>query len=459
MKRCLAFFLIAAPLAFSQDLVDQYRAVATRIIDAAKVDEDGWRKISYLCDRIGARPNGSAALEQAIDWAIDTMHKDGLDNTRRIAAKIPHWVRGTESLEFVEPVTRPLVVLGLGGSVATPPAGITAEVVPVASFEEMEKLGREKIAGKIVLYNVPYTVYGRTVIYRTAGASRAAKLGAVATLLRSVTPTSLQNPHTGTMDYEEGAPKIPTAAVTIEGAMMIQRLVDAGNKVVVRLKMEAQTLPDADSGDAIGDLTGREKPKEIVVVGGHIDSWDVGSGAQDDASGAMAALQAVALLKKLGLQPRRTIRVVLWTNEETKGRGAQAYRDWVGDKIGDHVAAIEMDGGAEHPRGFGFSAGTNVAHAAQEKAMERMRAIGKLLAPVDANEITAGGGGADIQPLMRDGVPGIGHRSVGTHYFDWHHSPADTLDKIDKQDFRLNIAALAVATYVIADMPDRLVEK
>src|SRR5579871_2944101 len=159
MKRCLAFFLIAAPLAFSQDLVDQYRAVATRIIDAAKVDEDGWRKISYLCDRIGARPNGSAALEQAIDWAIDTMHKDGLDNTRRIAAKIPHWVRGTESLEFVEPVTRPLVVLGLGGSVATPPAGITAEVVPVASFEEMEKLGREKSPEKsfCTTFHTPFT--------------------------------------------------------------------------------------------------------------------------------------------------------------------------------------------------------------------------------------------------------------------------------------------------------------
>jgi len=196
-----------------------------------------------------------------------------------------------------------------------------------------------------------------------------------------------------------------------------------------------------------------------VVVGGHIDSWDVGSGAQDDGSGAIASLQAVALLKKLGLQPRRTIRVVLWTNEETKGRGAQAYRDWVGDKIGDHVAAIEMDGGAEHPRGFGFSAGNGLTKTVQDKAMDRMRVVGKLLESIGAGEITPGGGGADIAPLMKDGVPGIGHRSVGTHYFEWHHTPADTLDKVDKQDFRLNIAALAVATYVIADMPERLVEK
>src|ERR1017187_8544897 len=297
-----AFLLIVAATSLSaQALTEQYRAVANRIIEAAKIDDDGWRKISYLCDRIGNRPSGSAALEQAIDWAIDTMHKDGLDNTRRVAAKVPHWERGQESVTLVEPEARPLVMLGLGGSIATPPEGITAEVVPVGSFEEMEKLGREKIAGKIVLYNVPFAGYGRTVIYRTSGAVRAAKLGAVATLLRSVGPTSLQTPHTGTMDYEDGVPKIPAAALTIEGATMIQRLVDAGNKVVVRLKMEAQTLPDADSGDAIGDLTGREKPKEIVVVGGHIDSWDVGSGAQDDASGAMAALQAGALLKKLGL--------------------------------------------------------------------------------------------------------------------------------------------------------------
>jgi carboxypeptidase Q len=456
----LVFLCIAAVTSLTaQDVTEQYRAIANRIIEAAKTDEDGWRKISYLCDRIGNRPSGSAALEQAIDWAIDTMHKDGLDNTRRIAAKVPHWERGQESVALVEPVARPLLMLGLGGSIATPPEGITAEVVPVSSFEEMEKLGREKIAGKIVLYNVPFAGYGRTVIYRTSGAVRAAKLGAVATLLRSVGPTSLQTPHTGTMDYEDGVTKIPAAALTIEGATMIQRLADAGNKVVVRLKMEAQTLPDADSGDAIGDLTGREKPKEIVVVGGHIDSWDVGSGAQDDGSGAMAALQAVALLKKMGLQPRRTIRVVLWTNEETKGRGAQAYRDWVGDKIGDHVAAIEMDGGAEHPRGFGFSAGVGLSPVVQAKALDRMKAIGKLLESIGAGEITAGGGGADIAPLMKDGVPGIGHRSVGTHYFEWHHTPADTLDKVDKQDFRLNIAALAVATYVIADMPERLVEK
>lgn len=452
----LAFISCSLP---AQDLTEQYRIAAARILEAAKTDEEGYRKLAYLCDRIGNRSSGSAALEQAIDWAVATMAKDHLENTKRIPAKVPHWVRGKESVTMLEPAMRPLTMLGLGGSVATPPEGLTAEVIPVASFDEMEKLGRDKIAGKIVLFNVPYRGYGPTVQYRSTGASRAAKLGAVAALVRSVTPTSLQTPHTGAMKYTDGLPKVPTAALTIEGAMQIQRLYDAGNKVVVKLQMEAQTLPDADSGDAIGELLGRDKSNEIIVIGGHIDSWDVGSGAQDDGSGAIAALEAVALLKRLGLQPRRTIRVVLWTNEETDGRGAEAYRAWVGDKIGDHVAAIEMDGGAEHPRGFGFSAGAGLSQGVQEKSLEKMRQIGKLLESIGAGEITSGGGGADIAPLMRDGVPGVGHRSVGTHYFDWHHTPADTLDKVDKTDFQLNVGAMAVMAFVLADMPDRIVMK
>ncbi len=445
-SRLVLLLLLVSPL-FAQDLTERYRATANKIIDAAKADEDGYRKLTYLCDRIGARPSGSAALEQAIDWAIATMAKDGLENTKRIPAKVPHWVRGRESVTLLEPVERPLAMLGLGGSIGTPAAGITAEVVAVGSFDELEKLGRDKVAGKIVLYNVPFRGYGETVMYRSTGASRAGKLGALASLVRSVTPLSLQTPHTGAMVYAADQPRIPAAALTIEGATLIQRLHDAGNKVVLRLQMEAKSLPDADSADAIGELTGSEKPNEIVVIGGHIDSWDVGAGAQDDGSGAIASLQAVALLKKLGLRPRRTIRVVLWTNEETEGRGAEAYRAWVGNKIGDHVAAIEMDGGAEHPRGFGVS---------PESAATKARQIGKLLDAIGAGEIGNRGGGADIAPLMKDGVPGIGHRSVGTHYFDWHHTAADTLDKVDKSDFQLNIAALAVMAYVVADMPERL---
>jgi hypothetical protein len=239
--------------------------------------------------------------------------------------------------------------------------------------------------------------------------------------------------------------------VTIADAIMIQRLTDAGNSVTVHLEMEARMLPDAESANVIGEIVGREKPEEVVVIGGHIDSWDVGAGAQDDGSGIITALEAAHLIHKLGLKPRRTLRVVFWTNEENGGAGGIAYRDWVGDQIKNHVAAIEMDGGAEKPAGFGLS-----AHGDSPATLDKVRQIGRLLERIDAGSIQPGGGGADIAPLMRDGVPGLAVRTVGTHYFDWHHSRADTADKVKLEDLRANIAAMAVMAFILADMPETL---
>ena len=419
------------------------------MIDAALADQGGYDKLSYLCDRIGNRLAGSPSLDKAIAWAAVQMKKDGLENVVTPRVKAPHWVRGRESASLLEPVDRPLTMLGLGGSVATPKKGITAQVIPVASFEELEKRGRAEVDGKIVLFNAPWEGYFKTVQYRSGGASRAAKLGAVAVLVRSVTPVSLQTPHTGALEYAADGPKIPAAAVTIEDATLMQRLADAGTRVVVHLEMEAHTLPDADSANVIGEIPGREKPDEIVVIGGHIDSWDVGAGAQDDGSGIMTALEAAHLIHELGLRPRRTIRVVFWTNEENGTAGAKAYREWVGEAVKNHVAAIEMDGGAEKPVGFGVTVGTN-----SSRLLDQLREVGKLLERIDAGAIQAGGGGADIAPLMRDGVPGLGLRTVGTHYFDWHHTRSDTVDKIKPEELRLNIAAMAVMAYVLADMPE-----
>jgi carboxypeptidase Q len=246
------------------------------------------------------------------------------------------------------------------------------------------------------------------------------------------------------MEYAADAPKIPGAAVTIEAAAMIQRLTDAGARVRVRLEMDSHMLPDAKSANVIGEIPGRERPEEIVVIGGHIDSWDVGQGAHDDGSGVVAAMQAAALIQKLGLRPRRTIRVVLWTNEENGLAGARAYRLWAGDSVKRHIAAIEMDGGAETPLGFGV-AGPLFPRAAE---------IGRLLDSIGAGAIMRGGGGADISPLMRDGVPGLALRTTGEHYFDWHHTAADTVDKVDPEDLRRCTAALAVMAFVLADMPD-----
>ena len=440
-----------ASLLAADGLSEAYRTPANKLIDAALADNEGYAKLAYLCDRIGNRLSGSESLDKAVAWAAEQMKKDGLENVVTPKVKVPHWVRGNESAALVEPVKKQLTMLGLGGSIATPKAGITAAVLPIGSFAELEKRGRSEVSGKIVLYNVPWEGYGRTVAYRHGGASRAAALGAVAVLVRSITPVSLQTPHTGAMEYEADAPKIPAAAVTIEDATLIQRLADSGAKVVVHLAMEAKTLPDADSANVIGEIPGRERPQEIVVIGGHIDSWDVGAGAQDDGSGIITCLQAAALIKKLGLQPRRTLRVVFWTNEENGGAGGKAYREWAGDTVKNHVAAIEMDGGAEKPAGFGVSAGANT-----QAYLARIHDLSSLLERVDAGSLTAGGGGADISPLMHDGVPGIGVHTVGTHYFDWHHSEADTLDKVSLEDFRKNLASLAVMSFALADMPGRL---
>jgi carboxypeptidase Q len=446
----LAVFLSALLLA-AQGLQDKYRIASNRLIDAAMADNGGMEKLTYLCDRIGARLSGSPELNQAVAWAAEQMKKDGLENVATPPVKVPHWVRGAESASIVEPLHRQLTMLGLGGSVGTPKDGITAAVVPVANFDELERKGRSGVEGKIVLFNAPYVGYGRTVAYRHAGASRAAKLGAVAVLVRSITPLALQLPHTGAMEYTSDAPQIPAAAVTIEDATLIQRLTDAGTPAAVHLEMQAHTEPDVDSANVVGEIIGSEKPEEVVVIGGHLDSWDVGAGAQDDGSGCIAALEAVHLIKKLGLKPSRTLRVVFWVNEENGGAGGKAYREWVGDKVKNHVAAIEMDGGAEKPIGFGVSAGTQTP-----AAVARLQDVAMLLERIGAGTITPGGGGADIAPIMMAGVPGLALRTVGTHYFDWHHTRADTIDKIDLDDFRRNIAAMAVMAYVLADMPEAL---
>jgi hypothetical protein len=446
-----ALTLVAAGACYAADspnLADQYRSVAGKLVDAALADTEGYDRLAYLCYRIGSRLSGSAALDKAIAWSAEQMKAAGLSNVRIIPTKVPHWERGAESGRMVAPLDKPLHMLGLGMSVGTPPGGITAGVVAVSSFDELARLGREKVQGKIVLYNEPYTGYGPTRVYRSSGPSRAAALGAVAALVRSVTPLAMQAPHTGEMSYDVNQPRIPAAAVSPEDAMMIARLYADGVPVQVHLEMGAHMEPDADSGDVVGEIPGREKPEEVVVIGGHIDSWDVGQGAQDDGASIMACLQALALMNKLGLQPRRTIRVAFWVNEENGGRGADAYRAFVGDQIKGHVAAIEMDGGAEAPLGFGAGADRN--------SLDMLRQIGSLLERVGASGIAGGGAGADTAPLVRDGVPGLAERTVGTHYFDWHHSEADTLDKVDPQDFRKNMAALAVMSYVLADMPGRL---
>lgn len=424
-----------------------YDEAAARLAEAALADSAAWERLTTLVDRFPHRLSGSEMLEETIDWMLSEMEADGLENVRGEPVMVPRWIRGQESARLVEPREQEMAMLGLGGSVGTPEGGITAEVLVVTSFEELEER-KDEVEGKIVLFDAPFEGYGRTVRYRMDGAVAAARAGAVASLIRSVTPFSMNTPHTGMMRYEEGVARIPHAAITMEDAMTLHRMADRGQRIVVRLEMDARTEPDVESRNVVAELQGREHPDEVVVLGGHIDSWDVGQGAMDDAGGVVAAWEAVRLMKELGLRPRRTVRVVAWTNEENGLRGATEYRDAHRAELDDHVLAMESDAGTFDPVGFGFTG--------SDEAYEIVRAIGTLLERIGAGEISRGGGGADIGPIMELGVPGMGLQVDGERYFWYHHSEADTLDKLDPLEVARCTAAMAVMAYVVADLPQRL---
>ena len=338
-------------------------------------------------------------------------------------------------------------MLGLGGSVSTPKSGITADVLVVNNYDDLESKS-DKVKGKIVLYNVPFTNYSETVQYRYSGASRAAKYGAVASLVRSIGDWSMDTPHTGVMGYDENYDKIPTAALTMEDAMMLGRIHERKQKITLKLHMEAKTVGDRWSRNIISEIKGHEHPDELVVVGAHIDSWDVGQGAHDDGGGCIASWEVLRLIKTLGLKPKRTIRCVLWTNEENGLRGANAYRNKYLDKLKDHILAIESDAGVFKPSGFGFTG--------PDESLYILQDIGTLLKPIQSGVITKGGGGADIGPIMAEGVPGMGLTVESKKYFWYHHTAADTWDKLNIQEFNQCVATMAVMSFVVADMDIRL---
>jgi carboxypeptidase Q len=426
-----------------------YRAVADSLIRAATRDSAAYDRLGRLVDGFGHRHAGSRSLEAAIDWVLAEMKKDGLQNVRGEPVKVSHWVRGAESAVLVRPRRDTLSMLGLGGSVATPKAGITAPVLVVSSFAELERRKGEA-RGKVVLFDAPFTKYEDTRRYRTDGPSAAARAGAVACLIRSVASNSIRSPHTGRTSYDSTAPRIPAAALSVEDAMMLHRMQDRGDPVVVTLKMGARELPPASSRNVVAELVGRETPDEVVVLGGHIDSWDVGQGAMDDAGGSVAAWEAVRLMHQLGLRPRRTVRVVLWTNEENGVDGGKAYRERHAGELDRHVMAMESDAGVFQPTGFDF-AGSDSAMSAVREAASLLESIGAT-----AVERVTEGPEADIGPLVEQKVPGIGLKVDGARYFWYHHTDGDTLDKLDPAEVARCVAAMAVMAYVVADLPERL---
>lgn len=442
---------------FPPQLLDQLAAIKS----AALSDDYAYRQLAHLTENIGPRLSGSLQANAAAEYVANELRQLGLE-VKLEPVKVPHWVRGAETAELTDfpgqaaDTRQKIVLTALGGSVATPADGLNAEVVVVNNFDELKALGREKVAGKIVLYNeifdkqksaagLAFVSYGEAVRYRAAGPKAAAELGAAASLIRSVGSADFRLPHTG-FSYPAG---IPAAAVTAEDADLIAHLAAQG-KVRMHLTLTPQTLPDATGYNVIADLKGSEHPEEVVVVSGHLDSWDLGTGAIDDGAGVAVAMEAAQLLHKLHLRPRRTLRVIAWMDEESGGAGSQTYTKDYLSQFPNHIACIESDSGAAHPLGFDSKMAPS--------ATELLRPVMSVLQSFGATALQPSTypPGADIAAMSEAGVPALGLLQDGRTYFHYHHTAADTLDKVVPAELRENAAAMAVMGYALASIKDRL---
>jgi carboxypeptidase Q len=446
-----AFILLFAVSALAQST----DATAKRIIDYTLANSRAYETLSYLSDNIGPRLSGSKNADLAVKWTTRQLRSYGLE-VRNEAVMVPHWVRGAERARLVSHNDQRISITALGGSVATPAAGLTADVIEVTSYEQLAQLGRAKIAGKIVFYNKAmdmalvesgqaFEAYSQAVVFRGKGASRAAEYGAIASIVRSVASASLRTPHTGGMTYDPAFARIPAGAISTEDADLVHRLLAKGERVRMHLTLTPRTLPDAASANVIAEIRGSERPHEIVLIGGHLDSWDLGTGAIDNGSGVSMVMETMRVLRELGIQPRRTIRAVLFMNEENGLRGGKKYFENVArrEELSRHVAVIESDAGAAPPVGFI----TTLEGAALSRFEPRARVL-NAIAPMKFT--SSKHTGADTSPMTDAGVPGFGLVPDPRHYFDYHHSAADTLDKVDPRALAQDTAALAALAYILA---------
>lgn len=428
---------------------------AATLLGRALQSDEAYRELEVLCDTIGHRLAGSESLDRAIAWGAAELAADGLTVTRE-PVQVRRWVRGPATLTLRSPTTLDLPLLALGDSVATAPGGIEADALVVSSFEELAARAAE-VKGRIVVWDAPFTTYGETVGYRYAGASAASRHGAVASLVRSIAPHGLDTPHTGQQRYADDVTPIPTAAISLEAATHLHRLQQRGLTPRLHLDLQARSEEPVTSHNVVGELRGRELPDEIVVLACHLDSWDVGQGAQDDGAGCVTVMEAGALLAALPVAPRRTVRVVLYTNEENGLGGGRAYAEaHAGERI---VAAIEDDTGSGAPLGFDVEAllpGDQDAPDTlrADAVIQRLQPALPWLAPVGAASLQPGGAGADISPLVARGTLGFGLRHDLTGYWPVHHTAADTFDKVDPALVKRNVAAVTLLAFALAELVD-----
>lgn len=419
------------------EVAQRHSTTAQKLKALCDADTTLWPLMAEFCDYFPRRLSGSAMLDESLTWLERRLTAEGW-TVKSQPVMVPNWKRGQESARLIAPYHRTLPMLGLGGSVGTGGKPLRAEILVVTSFDDLRKRGSQA-KGRIVVWNVPFTTYGQTVAYRYNGASEAARYGAVASLVRSVGPFSMQTPHTGGMAYNDSLPKIPAAAITMEDALFFQRMQDRGEQLTVELVMNAVWEQDAPSRNIIVEIPGTELPHEVVVMGGHIDSWDVGFGAMDDAGGCIVAWRALRHIRDLGLKPKRTIRMCFWTNEENGLRGGEGYAQQTQNER--HVMGIESDGGVFTPTGFSTSAKGPLRTYLEDAAL--------LLAPIGASTLTDGEGGADTSPLHEKGVPVMELVTDGP-YFWYHHTDADSPDKLDPKQMADCTYAMAVMAWVSA---------
>ena len=427
--------------------------VSARLVGQAMSEGRALGIAQSLADGVGARPAGSPGAARAVQWAVQQLKALGFKNVHTEPVKVPHWVRGEASAELIGPSSQPLALTALGPSVATEGDGITADVIEVRGFDELKALG-DAAKGKIVLFQHDmkrshgFEEYGHAVGLRAFGAVAAAKAGAVAALVRSAGTGNYRLPHAGALRYDETVRKIPAAALSVADAELIHRLLATGQRVRMKLKLTSHMEGEVDSANVVGEIPGREKPQEIVLLGAHLDSWDLATGAIDDAAGCAIVMDAARLAGAIGRAPKRTMRVVLFMNEEMGLSGAKAYAEKHASELGKHVAAIEVDSGEGRATGFGAIGG-----AAAVKLLERLTAP---LATLGVTQVvTADEAGADLTPLAGK-VPLFSLEQDMESYFDWHHTAADTFDKIDPLDIAVDTAAVAVVAYGLADGDEKL---
>jgi carboxypeptidase Q len=469
-RRAVLWLLASVTLGFAcnapaQDVSATERATLERIRDDALRSDWGYQRLADLADLIGPRLSGSAGAEAAVAQVSAALKEAGIA-TRLEPVMVPHWQRGIEEARLVsyagrpDGITQKVVLTALGHSTATPPDGLTAPIVVVRDFAELDARAAD-VQGKIVLFNEPFDsemaengysgeAYGKAARYRFTGPARAAQLGAAAVLVRSVGGAAFRIPHAGDTTFPAGTKALPAAAVSVEDAMLIARLAARGAPVVMHLTLTPSQGPDLPSNNVIGEIPGTDPDAGIVIISGHLDSWDLGTGAMDDGIGVISAMAALKVFKELDLHPRRTIRFVAWMNEEDGSRGATAYARDHHAELPRHMAAIESDFGLGKPLGI-----TTNASGAAIPALKNMISV---LEPIGATIVQpiAKGMGSDLDGIQAAGVPIYEPLVDGRRYFDIHHTAADTFDKVDAEDFKKQVAIMAVLCYFLADQTPEL---